>query len=727
MKKNYKQLTRYGLLAFAIFISFLPILNPLQIFSSLQNYSFDTFQRILPREVYPEDPVVIIDIDDRALAEIGQWPWSRNQLANLTNQAYAAAALGFDIVFAESDRTNPKNLIASYSLNEELTKELIALPSNDELFAEAIENHGTVILGQALNNKEINKPAKAKFGLVTQGDDPKQFVTNYLGAQSNIKLLNSLAQGVGSMSIGNNDAIVRQLPTFESIGDQLVPSLALEMTRVAVGASTFQIKSSNASSEEAFGAQTGINNIKLGPLTIPTTPEGNVWVYFAPTKNIPTVSAGDVISGLIPPEFFEGKVALVGTSAAGLLDLRSTPTEKNIPGVTIIAQFIQQIFANEFLQRPDWLFGAEFLAGLVLAVLITLSVQVLGPIGGLSILVAGSGGIIGSSYYFFKSKLFLVDPISPLIIALSVYVAVTFFNFLFTELERSRVRGAFAQYLSPEMVNRLAESSESLVLGGERKEMTFLFSDIRGFTKISEQYKDDPEALTQLINQLLTVLSNAILDHGGTIDKYMGDCIMAFWNAPTDQADHRQLAIESAHAMNNALSEFNQSLEGSLDFKLEIGIGINSGECIVGNMGSDKRFDYTVLGDAVNLASRLEGQSSNYGLNMVLGENSYLQSSSYRMIEIDKIAVKGKSAAETIFTCFEPETKFADDFMTKHINFLEEYRSQQWDAASSFIDELISSPNELELYYKHMRARIDEYKINPPSSDWEGVYVAQNK
>jgi len=727
VKKNYKKLSRYGLIAFAILVSFLPIFNPLQIFSSLQNYSFDTFQRILPREVYPEDPVVIIDIDDRSLAEIGQWPWSRNQLANLTNQAYAAAALGFDIVFAETDRTNPQNLIANYSLNEELAKELISLPSNDELFAQAIKNHGTVVLGQALNNNQISKPSKTKFGLVTQGDDPKQFVTNYLGVQSNIKLLDASAQGVGSMSIGNNDAIVRQLPTFESIGDQLIPSLAIEMTRVAVGASTFQIKSSNASSEEAFGAQTGINNIKLGPLTIPTTPEGNVWVYFAPTKNIPTVSAGDVISGLIPPEFFEGKVALVGTSAAGLLDLRSTPTEKNIPGVTIIAQFIQQIFANEFLQRPDWLFGAEFLAGLVLAVLITLSIQALGPIGGLSILVAGSGGIIGSSYYFFKSKLFLVDPISPLIIALSVYVAVTFFNFLFTELERSRVRGAFAQYLSPEMVNRLAESSESLVLGGEKKEMTFLFSDIRGFTKISEQYKDDPEALTQLINQLLTVLSNAILEHGGTIDKYMGDCIMAFWNAPTDQANHRQLAIESAHAMNNALSKFNQSLGGSLDFKLEIGIGINSGECIVGNMGSDKRFDYTVLGDAVNLASRLEGQSSNYGLNMVLGENSYLQDSSYPMIEIDKIAVKGKSAAETIFTCFEPETKFPEDFMTKHINFLKEYRSQQWDAASSFIDELISSPNELELYYKHMRARINEYKINPPSLDWEGVYVAQNK
>ena len=681
----------------------------------------------MPREVYPEDPVVIIDIDDRSLAEIGQWPWSRNQLANLTNQAYAAAVLGFDIVFAEPDRTNPKNLIASYDLNEELTKELVALPSNDELFAEAIENHGTVILGQALNNNQNILSAKAKFGLVTQGDDPKQFVANYSGAQSNITILDASARGVGSMSIGNNDAIVRQLPTFESIGNQLIPSLALEMTRVAVGASTFQIKSSNASSEEAYGAQTGINNIKLGPLTIPTTAEGNAWIYFTATKNISTVSAVDVIAGVIPPEFFEGKVALVGTSAAGLLDLRSTPTEKNIPGVTIIAQFIQQIFANEFLQRPDWLFGAEFLAGLVLAILITLSIQALGPIGGLSILVAGSGGILGSSYYFFKSKLFLVDPISPLVIALSVYIAVTFFNFLFTELERSRVRGAFAQYLSPEMVNRLAESNESLVLGGERKEMTFLFSDIRGFTKISEQYKEDPEALTQLINQLLTVLSNAILDHGGTIDKYMGDCIMAFWNAPTDQDDHRQLAIKAAHAMNQALDEFNLSMKGNLEFELEIGIGINSGECIVGNMGSDKRFDYTVLGDSVNLASRLESQSSNYGLHMIIGENTFIEDAAFCIIEIDKIAVKGKSSAETIFTCFEAKTKFAGEFLDKHKNFLKEYRAQNWDVAKSLISELISSSDELELYYKYMSSRIEDYEINPPSADWEGVYVAKNK
>ncbi|EKO36296.1 CHASE2 domain protein [SAR86 cluster bacterium SAR86E] len=728
MKKDLKKLSRFGLLAFAIFVSFLPILNPLQIFSALQNYSFDTFQRILPRNVYAEDPVVIIDIDDSSLSRIGQWPWSRNQLAQLTNQAYSAAALGFDVVFAEPDRTNPQNLIASYPENAVLKKELSALPNNDNLFAQAIENHGTVVLGQALNNKNKSlKPLKNKFGLVTQGDDPKLFIRNYLSAQRNIPSLDNAAAGIGSMSIGNDDSVVRLLPTFERVGDQLVPSLAMEITRVAVGASTYQIKSSNASSEEAYGANTGINNVKLGPLTIPTTPEGNAWVYFAPTENITTVSAADVISGIIPPEFFDGKIALVGTSASGLLDLRSTPTEKNIPGVTIIAQFIQQIFANEFLQRPDWLFGAEFLAGLILAISITLGIQALGPIGGLSVLAVGSSGIVGTSYYFFKSKLFLVDPISPLIIALSVYVAVTFFNFLFTELERSRVRGAFAQYLSPEMVNRLAESSESLVLGGEKKEMTFLFSDIRGFTKISEQYKDNPEALTQLINQLLTVLSNAILDHGGTIDKYMGDCIMAFWNAPTDQENHRQLAIDSAHAMHEALSQFNNEAEGNIDFKLEIGIGINSGECIVGNMGSDKRFDYTVLGDAVNLASRLESQSSNYGLNMIMGENSYIDDANYQVIEIDKIAVKGKTTAQTIFTSFPADILFKESFLDNHQQFLKEYRAQNWNEANSLINKLISSPNDLELYYAHMKSRIEDYMINPPSADWEGVYVATNK
>ena len=264
----------------------------------------------------------------------------------------------------------------------------------------------------------------------------------------------------------------------------------------------------------------------------------------------------------------------------------------------------------------------EVITGLFLALLITFFIQFLGPIGGLFVFVLGNGISSFGSFYIFNSYSYLVDPISPLVICLICYLVVTFFNFLFTELERSKVRNAFSQYMSPVMVEKLAQSSESLKLGGERKEMTFLFSDIRGFTSISEKYKGDPEALTDLINNLLTVLSNEILNNQGTIDKYMGDCIMAFWNAPSEDPEHREKSIDAAFAMSKALEQLNKDLNRYDEDKLSVGIGINTGECIVGNMGSDKRFDYTVLGDAVNLASRLEGQSGNYGMQIILGEGS---------------------------------------------------------------------------------------------------------
>ncbi len=729
MSFNAKQIIKISLYAFAILVSFLPILNPLNLFTSLQNYSFDTFQQIFPRKIYEEDPLIIIDIDDRSLELVGQWPWSRTVLARLTDQTYSAAALGFDIVFAEPDRTNPQNLISQYPNNLPLREQLEMLPDNDEVFANAIANHGTVVLGVAVNNTDDKYvEVKSKFGMVTQGDSPQQFLPAYNSVRRNIPLLEDGASGIGSMSIGNNDAIVRSLPTFDKVNDTLLPSLGLELARVAIGASTFQIKASNASSEQAFGEQTGINNIKLGPLTMPTMPDGQAYIYYAPSQNMKTVSAWDVLSGSIDPDFFTGKVVLVGTSAAGLFDLRSTPIEKNVPGVTIIGQFVQQIFANEFLQRPDWLFGAEFIAGLVLSLLITFMIQTLGPVGGLTVLGVGSGGIIAGSWYFFKSKLFLVDPISPLVIILTVYVAVTFFNFLFTELERSRVRGAFAQYMSPEMVNRLAESNESLKLGGERKDMTMLFSDIRGFTKISEQYKQDPEALTDLINRLLTTLSNEILECEGTIDKYMGDCIMAFWNAPASQDNHAQLAIQAGVKMRKALKELNDELVGEGKLAMEIGIGINTGDCIVGNMGSDKRFDYTVLGDAVNLAARLEGQSGSYGVNIVLGEETAKKMPDYKLIELDLIAVKGKTEPVRIYTYLSDlHIDQAAKLKEPQNAMLASYREQNWDAAERHLLMAKAQAPELEKYYQYFQERINQFRIHPPRHDWSGVNVATTK
>ena len=722
-----KKYLRLLLSLFAIGCAFLPILDPIGIFTSLRNYSFDSLQRIYPRTVSEYDPVVIIDIDDQSLNQIGQWPWSRDVLAKLVGVTSPAASLTFDMVFAEPDRSSPALILNKLNLNGDALNELQNIPDYDILLADAILNHGTVILGQAPNNKGIAPNLKPKFGLVVQGDNPNEFLAKFSSVQTNLSVLDEAAAGLGSMSIGNNDVIIRQLPSFELAGNKLIPSLALETARVAIGASTYQIKSSNASSEEAYGEKTGINNIKLGPLTIPTSANGNIWIYNTPTKNIRTISANDVLEGVYEDEFFEGKVLLVGTSASGLLDIRSTATEKNIPGVTVIAQLIQQIFADTFLQRPDWVNGAEFVTGLTLSIALALIIQSLGPASALFLYLLASGSILWITHYFFNTKLYLVDPISPLTISLLVYIVVTFFNFLFTELERSRVRSAFGQYLSPTMVNRLAESSESLKLGGEKKEMTFLFSDIRGFTKIAENYQGRPEELTTLINRLLGTLSEEILKEEGTIDKYMGDCIMAFWNAPTDQPDHANRALQAAKNMKKAMVELNKSFqEQGLD-PINIGIGINTGSCVVGNMGSEKRFDYTVLGDAVNLASRLEGQSSAYGVDIVLGEKTAKELNQANLIELDLIAVKGKAEPIKIYTVLEDHSVDYDEIYELQNTMLGVYRNQRWDETANLLAEIGKKVPQLEIYTHQFAQRINKFKISPPSESWNGVYVAETK
>ena len=713
------------LIPFAIILAFFPLLNPLGVFTDLRLTSFDTLQVLFPRVTLEDDPVIVIDIDDESLNRLGQWPWSRNALASLTAKTQLSAVTGFDIVFAEPDRTGSKELQEMYKQEPELVRILEKTADHDETFASSIKDHGTVVLGLAPNNNKTIYYDNQKFGLVTQGDDAKQFVPQYKGLQKNIALLEDASAGLGSMSIGNNDSIVRTIPTFETINDKLIPSFPLELVRVAIGASTYQIKSSNASSEEAFGEATGINHVKLGGLVMPTNPDGSLWIYPTPSKNLNIIPAWKVLNDEYDSSYFEGKITIVGTSASGLFDLRSNAIEQNVPGVTIVAQFVQQIFSNTFLKRPDWLLGLEFLAGLVISVLMTIIIQRNGPVGGLAVFVLGNGSVVYASYYFFINHQYLVDPISPLVICLVAYLVITFFNFLFTELERSKVRTAFSQYLAPAMVEKLAQSSESLVLGGERKEMTFLFSDIRGFTAISEKYQKDPEGLTDLINQVLTVLSNEILATEGTIDKYMGDCIMAFWNAPTDQPDHRDRALQAAFAMQKALTNLNLELERSEQEMLSVGIGINSGQCIVGNMGSEDRFDYTVLGDAVNLASRLEGQCSHYGFEMILGEETAKTLQGHQIVELDMLAVKGKTEPVKIYTALENLND--SNFIKDHNQFLSFYRAQQWVEALDHIKKYQSQINEFGIYYDLFLRRIDELKENPPENDWQGVFIADFK
>ena len=720
---------KYLLIPFAIFISAIPVIDPFNVFTSLRNSAFDTFQIISPRQSQTKDNILILDIDEKSLSEIGQWPWSRSVLSELVDQTNLSAALAFDIVFAEADRTGSKELMNLYKKNNDFVKSLKGLPDNDDLFANSIKDHGTVVLG-AIPSNSLKNNFQMRFGLIQQGDDPKKFLREYKGIQTNLKILNSSSAGIGSMSIGNNDSIIRKLPLFENINGSLVPSLSLELLRVAIGASTYQIKSSNASGETAFGEETGINHVKLGNLIIPTNPDGSVWIHY-PEVSVNSISVSDIIKQKYPKDFFKDKILIVGTSAPGLFDLRSTPLKNNVPGVKIIADLTDQILSGSFLQRPDWIFGLELFTGLTLAILITIFIQFLGPIGGLSVFFIGNGISIFGSFYIFENYLFLIDPISPLVICLISYLVITFFNFLFTELERRKVRNAFSQYMSPVMVEKLAQSNKSLKLGGERREMTFLFSDIRGFTAISEKYKDDPESLTVLINSILTVLSNEVLDQDGTIDKYMGDCIMAFWNAPSEDPFHREKSIEAAFKMSEALNKLNESLDRKGENKLSIGIGINSGECIVGNMGSEKRFDYTVLGDAVNLASRLEGQSGNYGMQIILGEETIkkISKNEYFQFELDLISVKGKSEPTSIFTVFKSWTAEVayEVFYEEHMDFLKNYRNKNWDKAKQHIDKYRLSIPEFTLYYTLFLNRIDELSKQSLPEDWSGIFAAETK
>ena len=720
---------KYLLIPFAIFISAIPVIDPFNVFTSLRNSAFDTFQIISPRQSQTKDNILILDIDEKSLSEIGQWPWSRSVLSELVDQTNLSAALAFDIVFAEADRTGSKELMNLYKKNNDFVKSLKGLPDNDDLFANSIKDHGTVVLG-AIPSNSLKDNFQMRFGLIQQGDDPKKFLREYKGIQTNLKILNSSSAGIGSMSIGNNDSIIRKLPLFENINGSLVPSLSLELLRVAIGASTYQIKSSNASGETAFGEETGINHVKLGNLIIPTNPDGSVWIHY-PEVSVDSISVSDIIKQKYPKDFFKDKILIVGTSAPGLFDLRSTPLKNNVPGVKIIADLTDQILSGSFLQRPDWIFGLELFTGLTLAILITIFIQFLGPIGGLSVFLIGNGISIFGSFYIFENYLFLIDPISPLVICLISYLVITFFNFLFTELERRKVRNAFSQYMSPVMVEKLAQSNKSLKLGGERREMTFLFSDIRGFTAISEKYKDDPESLTVLINSILTVLSDEVLDQDGTIDKYMGDCIMAFWNAPSEDPFHREKSIEAAFNMSEALNKLNESLDRKGENKLSIGIGINSGECIVGNMGSEKRFDYTVLGDAVNLASRLEGQSGNYGMQIILGEETIkkISKNEYFQFELDLISVKGKSEPTSIFTVFNSwnaEVAY-EVFYKEHMDFLKNYRNKNWDKAKQHIDKYRLSIPEFTLYYTLFLNRIDELSKQSLPEDWSGIFAAETK
>ena len=698
--------------------------------------TFDLAQVLRPRQQTAR-PVVIADIDEASLKEIGQWPWPRTVVADLVTRLreLGAVAIGFDIVFAEPDRMSPAVAAASFRGLDAATRDkLAALPSNDQVLADAIKQTGGVVVGQAgaaTPSPRSEAEMALQTGFAVLGPDPRPFLVTFPGLLRNVPAIEQAAAGRGLFSIKpERDGIIRRVPVVMNAQDTLVPALTLEMLRVVTRAGAILVRTDDA----------GVRAVAVPGLEVPTDGNGQFWVHFNKHDPARYVSAADVLHGRSPADRFNGRLVLIGTSATGLLDIKTTPVEPAMPGVEVHAQILESVLTQALLARPNYAIAVELVAAVVFGIAIIIAAPMLPA----SIVIAVGAlliaGLIGVSLYFFVAHNLLIDFTYPLMSFWLIYLVLTFVNYFREQKQRQQIRSAFGFYLSPPLVEQLAKSPEKLVLGGEERRMTILFSDVRGFTTISEHYKDDPQGLTRLMNRFLTPLTNAIIERKGTIDKYIGDAIMAFWNAPVDDEEHEANACDAALEMLARAEALNVELKreaetnGSVYMPLRIGIGLNSGPCVVGNMGSDFRFNYSVLGDTVNLASRLESRTKDYRLSMVIGSRTAEGAKTeFATMEIDLIQVKGKKQPEVVFTVLgraevndDPRCK---DLRDLNAAMLATYRKQQWDEAKSLIDRCRKLANGFGVdgLYDMYVERIEAYRADPPPPDWNGVYEAESK
>ena len=681
--------------------------------------AFDAFVRARPRP-YQDAGVRIIDVDEESLKRLGQWPWPRATLGRFVSRLRdaGAAAIAFDMVFPEPDRLGP---------------------AQDAAFAKAIAG-GRVVLGVPMAKRDPGRPVK--FTPFADRGELERFALKHEGLVPNLESFDRGAAGIGTFTTGvENDGVIRRVPLIQVVGDYRVPALALDAMRVAFGARMYQVLSAK---QETHGRQdTGITGIRMQlppgsgkkAVILPTDEHGRMWHY--PTEDTPArvVPAWEVFDKGFDASKVQGCILFVGTSAEGLRDIRATALNPVAAGVTVHANLVEQVVLEEYLKRPDWAFGAEVLTMLFFGILLTLLLSRFGAAVCLPIALGGLAFSIGMPWYYFTRHGLLLDPVFPSIATGVIYLASTVISYLKSELERRQVKGAFSRYMSPALVEQLAKHPEKLRLGGETREMTWHFCDIRGFTTISEQF--DPHGLVQFINRFLTPMTELILQHQGVIDKYMGDCIMAFWNAPLDDAEHARHACQAALMMHEKLAELNAAweaeakAEGRKYIPIHIGTGLNTGSCVVGNMGSDQRFDYSVLGDEVNLASRLEGQSKTYGVNIVIGPNTRAKAPEFAALELDLIKVKGKTVPVRIYALLGgPELAQDPSFKAheeKHARMIEAYRAKRFDETRELLAECRKTDLPLSKLYDLYEHRLDAFAEQAPPADWDGTFTATTK
>lgn len=712
----------------------------------LNNLVFDNYQRIKPREYKPDEaPVRIIEIDDESIEKLGQWPWPRNRMAKLherLNQA-GAAVIAYDIVFSEKDRTSPENILEILKENPRAGEDfsnIENLVSHDRQFSVALSESNTVLGFFTTTQENDQRPEMS--GRFSWGGTPLSNVPNYFGSIPPLAEFEAQANGIGFVTIKPpSDGVIRSAPMIFRMGEDTYRSLSLEALRTAIGAGVVILRMTDGTEE--FGASSDnaeITKMDIGDFTFPTQPDGSLRVYYTAHQNgVRVVPAWKILSDDIPIESWADKVAghivYIGASAIGLKDLRSTPIRDNETGAMIHAQVTEQIITGDHLTRLPQNLYVELFILLICGLFLSFVLPRVRAYWGAIISALLALGVYYHSWYSFSETQTLYSPVAPLLAILTIYLLMTIASYYLTEKDRSQIRNAFSMYLSPAMVKRVSNDPSLLTLGGEERNMTVLFLDVRSFSRISESM--EPEEITTFLNIFLTPMTNILQKGGATIDKYIGDAIVAFWNAPLDDPDHERNAALTVVKMNDELTRLNEKYMAQDEVKwpesVSVGIGLNTGVCCVGNLGSEQRFSYSMIGDAANLASRIEGLTKQYKLSVLIGESTARALNGFAVLEADHIQVVGRETPERIFYLAGDETVAGGaDFIQlskHHTTFLEAYRAQEWKTALGEIKTLrpLAEPIAFARYYDVMAERISKYQKNPPPKDWGGIFKATSK
>ena len=633
--------SRWMVLAFAIILLFVRVQDS-DYTKTLRYKTWDYFQIESPRANL-SDMVTIINITEEDLKEYGQWPWPRHIMAMLHTfiSSNDAVLVNYNILFAEPDRMGGVQYLNSMPMDAE-TRELLekTLLDTDKVFATLLKNSKNSVLMMSVKNKSDNVlPSTTN---IIQKGNATPWIWNYAGIVPPLAMLSASAKGVGvNVTAPEPDSVVRKMPMLIRIESKLYPSMVLENIRIINQSRAIKIITKAHGIDEVLVAKDS---------GIPVNHNAEMYIHYTNPDNYIHLSAGDILKGNVDKKDIEGRFIIVGLDAAGLSTLKDTPYGL-MTDQMISAQTIDTILTGDHLIRLPQSDTYEILFMGLLGLLMIILIPRVSVLYSIPLLVFVLGGISYASFMAYANKGFLIDPSFAVLYIFLIWSHSTYNNFATQSRLRKQIKKQFEHYLDPGMVKKLQKNPSLLKLGGEARVMTFLFSDIRGFTPISEKYKTDPEGLTKLINRFLTRMTNVIIANGGTIDKFMGDCIMAFWNAPLENENHQQLAVKTALEMTVELQLLNQELKIQGLPKINIGIGINTGPCLVGNMGSEQRFDYSVIGDAVNLASRLESSSKTLGETIVISENTRCGIETLYPLEyVDSITVKGKTEPIKVYT-----------------------------------------------------------------------------